>query len=75
MFISVKTKGGTAPDSNTHKGANLTRGVEGFAHKLYLDNVFPFLTYVTTWHRRNVTVVGRFGCIERACPRTSNPEH
>ena len=28
--------------------ANVTRGVEGFGHKLYMDNFFPPLTYMTT---------------------------
>jgi len=30
--------------------ANLTRGVEGFDHKLYMDNFFHPLTYMTNWH-------------------------
>jgi len=53
---------------------NLTRDVEGFGHKLYMD-VFPPLTYMTTFHGRKFSVVGRLGYIERACPRTSNPRH
>jgi len=55
--------------------ANLTRGVEGFGHKLYMDNFFPPLTCMTTWHKRKFSVVERLGYIERACPRTSNPRH
>ena len=55
--------------------ANLTRGVEGFGYKLYMDNFFPPLTYMMTWPRRKFSVVGQLGYIERACPRTSNPRH
>jgi len=53
--------------------ANLTRGVEGFGHKLYVDNFFSSPDYMTTWPRRKFSVVGQLGYIERACPRTSNP--
>ena len=53
--------------------ANLTRGVEGFGRKLYMDNFFPPLTYIMTWPRRKFSVVGQLGDIETACPRTSNP--
>jgi len=54
---------------------NLTRDVEGYGHKLYMDSFFPPLTYMTTWPRRKFSVVGQLGYIERACPRTSNPRH
>jgi len=50
--------------------ANLIRGVEGFGHELYIDNFFPPLTYMTSYHRRKFSVVERLGYIGRACPRT-----
>ena len=55
---------------------NLTRGVEGFGHKLYTDNFFssPDL-YDDLAHMRKFSVVGWLGYIERACPRTSTPRH
>ena len=40
MFTSVKTKGGTTPDSNTRNSDKSDKGVEGFGHKLYMDNFF-----------------------------------
>ena len=55
--------------------ANLIRCVEGFGHKLTWTTSFPPLTYMTTWHRRKFSVVGRLGYIERAWPRTSNPRY
>jgi len=55
--------------------ANLTRGVEGLGCKLYMDNFFPPLSYMMTWSRRKFSIVGQLGCIESACPRTSNPRH
>ena len=55
--------------------ANLTRGVEGFGHKLYMDNFFPPLIYMMTWPRRKFSVVRQLRYIEGACPRTSNPRH
>ena len=54
--------------------ANLTRGIEGIGHKLYMDNFFPPLTYMTTWPRRKFSAVGQLGYIERACPSTSNQD-
>ena len=44
---------------------NLTRGIEGFGHKLYMDNFFPPLTCMTTWPRRKFSVVRQLGYIER----------
>ena len=38
---------------------NLTREVEGFGHKLYMDNFFSSLTCLTTWSRKNFSVVGQ----------------
>ena len=56
---------------------NLTRGVEGFGHKLYSlwTTFFPPLTSMTTWPRKKFYVVGQLGHIERTCPRTSDPRH
>ena len=32
---------------------NVTRGVEGFGHKLYMDNFFSSLSCLMTWPRKN----------------------
>ena len=55
--------------------ANLTRGVEGFGHKLYMDNFFSSPDLFDDWYRRKFSVVGQLGYIGMACPRTSNPRH
>ena len=72
MSTSVKT------DKGRHNARviNLTRGVEGFGHKLYMDNFFssPDLCDDLA-QKKKFLVVGLRDYIERAYTRTSNSRH
>jgi len=54
--------------------ANLTRGVEGFGHKLHMDNFFSSPYHYDDLVYNKFFVVW-LGYIERARPMTSNPRH
>ena len=54
---------------------NMTRGVEGFWHKLYMDNFFSSPDLYDDLAQKKFYVVGQLGHIERTCPRTSDPRH
>ena len=52
---------------------NLTRGVEGFGHKLYMDSLFSSPDLYDDLAQNKFYVVGQLGHIERTCPKTSGP--
>jgi len=53
--------------------ANLTRGVEGSGHKLYMDSVFSSPDLYDDLAQKKNYVAGELGHTKRTCPRTSNP--
>jgi len=54
---------------------NLTSGVEGFWHKLYMDNFFSSPDLYDDLAQKKKYVVGQLGHIGRTCPRSSDPRH
>jgi len=54
---------------------NLTRGVEEFGHKLYMDSFFSSLDLYDDLDQKKFCVVGQLGHIERTCPSNSDPRH
>jgi len=54
--------------------ANLTRGVEGFGHKPYMDNFFSSPELYDDLAQKKIFCCGTDGYIQRACPGTSNTQ-
>jgi hypothetical protein len=76
MFTSVKRQRAAQHLTATHATVtNLTRGVEGVGHKLFMNNLFSSPDLYDDLAKKKIFAVGQLGCIERACPRTSNPRH
>ena len=54
---------------------NLTRGVEGFGHKMYMDNFFSSPELFDNLAQKKISCCGTVRLNRKACPRTSNPAH
>ena len=76
MFSSVKIDKGqhNTWQQPTIRLSNLTRMVEGFGHKVYVDGFFSSPDLLDDLAQKSFPVVGQWCYIERACPRTSKPK-
>jgi len=76
MFTLVKTDRAEQHLTATHSTVtSLTKGVEGFGHKLYMDSFFFSPDLYDDLVKKTFYVVGQLGHIEITCPRTSGPRH